>query len=202
MGDREYVRLTRARPRSAFGVVSISRSSLWLGKDHLLSVDTSGYTETYKRFYFRDVQAILVRQTNYWIVVGVVFAGAAALSAAVAIGSDNAIVAWVFGSLAGLCAAGLLFDLAAGPTCSAHLKTAVQVEALPSLSRVRQSRKVLARLRPLFAQAQGHLRPEDIAPGQQHPSSAGPASEPVAEAASEQPPTQPESEPARPDDQQ
>jgi hypothetical protein len=36
----------------------MSHPSLWLGEDHLLCVDSNGYAETYKRFYFRDVQAI------------------------------------------------------------------------------------------------------------------------------------------------
>ena len=64
MPEKEYQRLTRARSRSAFGVVSMSRSSLWLGKDHLLCVDSSGYTETYKRFYFRDIQAVTLVATK------------------------------------------------------------------------------------------------------------------------------------------
>ena len=64
MPEKEYHRLTRARPRSAFAVAFISRSSLWLGRDHLLCVDSSGYTETYKRFYFRDIQAVTIVATK------------------------------------------------------------------------------------------------------------------------------------------
>jgi len=51
MAAREYHRLTRALPRPVrphFG----GSTSLWLGKDHLLSIDSTGYTESYKRFYF------------------------------------------------------------------------------------------------------------------------------------------------------
>src|SRR5882724_2221817 len=35
-------------------------SSLWLGPDHLLVVEIAGITEKYRRFYFRDIQAVIV----------------------------------------------------------------------------------------------------------------------------------------------
>ena len=37
--------------------------TVWLGRDHLLLVSRAGYTENYKRFYFRDIQAIIIRKT-------------------------------------------------------------------------------------------------------------------------------------------
>ena len=37
-------------------------ASLWLGSDHLLSVKSLRFREEYKRFYLRDVQAIVVAQ--------------------------------------------------------------------------------------------------------------------------------------------
>ena len=52
-----YRRLTRSRA----GVGSYS--SLWLGADHVMQLSSTGYTESYRRFYFRDIQAIfLVRR--------------------------------------------------------------------------------------------------------------------------------------------
>ena len=42
----------------------ISFSCFWPGKDHLLCVDTSGYTETYQRFYFRDIQTVILMASN------------------------------------------------------------------------------------------------------------------------------------------
>ena len=69
MPEIHYQRLTYSRGRSAFAVAVQSRASLWLGPDHLLCVDTNGYSETYKRFYFRDIQAITIRESarrNVW----------------------------------------------------------------------------------------------------------------------------------------
>ena len=53
-------------------IVSTSRASLWVGKDHLLCIDTNGYTETYKRFYFRDIQAVILRKTVEWHIMSVI----------------------------------------------------------------------------------------------------------------------------------
>jgi hypothetical protein len=43
------------------------------------------------------------------------------------------------------------------------VQTAVQNESLPSLNRVRRARRILNRLRPLIASAQGELAPKEIA---------------------------------------
>src|SRR5580698_2302749 len=64
MAQKQYQRLTRPRARAQFAVVYRTRSALWLGGDHLLLVETSGFTENYKRFYFRDIQAITVQETR------------------------------------------------------------------------------------------------------------------------------------------
>jgi len=49
-----------------------------------------------------------------------------------------------------------------GPSCICSLRTAVQTEELSSLNRLRRARKVLNRIRPLIAAAQGELSPEEI----------------------------------------
>ena len=40
------------------------RATLWLGADHILSVNSARFSEEYKRYYFKDIQAIVVRQTS------------------------------------------------------------------------------------------------------------------------------------------
>ncbi|MCP4020485.1 MAG: hypothetical protein GY729_01465, partial [Desulfobacteraceae bacterium] len=37
---------------------------LWIGRDHLLLVESTGISENYKRFYFKDIQAINLLKTN------------------------------------------------------------------------------------------------------------------------------------------
>ena len=165
MAEREYKRLTVSRSRAAFGVITTSRSSLWLGKDHVLCIDTSGYSETYKRFFFRDIQAVLIRRTESWKVMALVLGAMAAVFASitlVSINSGEAVLAWIMGSVTALFMLVAIIDLAKGPSCSCYVRTAVQTEQLPSLGRVSRARKVLARLRPLIAEAQGQLAPEEI----------------------------------------
>ncbi len=57
----------------------------------------------------------------------------------------------------------LILDLAAGPSCVCHVRTAVQTEELASLSRMRRARRVLDRLRLFIVRVQGQLAPEEIA---------------------------------------
>lgn len=162
MAQREYHRLTHARPRTKFALVSTGRSSLWLGKDHLLCIDSTGYTETYKRFYFRDIQAIIICKTDRYKYVSLISAVFAALSFFPLALTGEIVIKYVLGALGGFFLLVLFINLALGPSASCQLRTAVQLEDLPSLPRLRLARKVLHRLRPLIVAAQGELRPEDI----------------------------------------
>ena len=175
MPEKEYQRLTRGRPRSGFAVAFTSRSSLWLGRDHLLCVDTSGYTESYKRFYFRDIQAVTLVATNrrtVWngvLVVPVVFCLAGLVNSLFSIPRDAgaAIIAWAIVSAVFIVP--LLINNLLGPACTGYLRTAVQIEELPSLSRLRRARKVLERLRPFIIAVQGR----DSTRGNSRPAAGG-----------------------------
>jgi hypothetical protein len=154
--------------RKAIFAAFATRSSLWLGNDHLLSVDSTGYTEEYKRFYFRDIQVVTIRKTKRRVVWNWVLGTAIVLclpGLATVLFSDarsemGAFVMW--GIFASLFAVPLLINNILGPTCACQLRTAVQIEELPSLCRVRRARKVLNRIRPLIAAVQGQLAPEEI----------------------------------------
>src|SRR6266571_2538378 len=163
MAQQEYQRLTWARRRqSGFIAFSATRSSLWLAKDHLLCIDTTGYTESYKRFYFRDIQAVIIRRTEGWKITALVLGALAGIFALVAALQGELVGRIIFGVLAGLLTLAFIIHLALGPSSTCHLRTAVQTEQLPSLNRLRRARHVLNRLRPLIAQAQGQLAPEAI----------------------------------------
>jgi len=176
MAEPEYIKLTSPRQRGGFAVVSACRSSLWLGPDHLLSVESEGYTESYKRFYFRDIQAITMRKTGRIVVLALVSGCLSGLCGIVALAWDAIEAKWVFGILAGIFAVPFVLNLLYGPTCACQLRTAVQTEDLPSLGRVRRVEKILTRLRPLIAEAQGQLSAEAIPPPFPQP---GPAPTPT-----------------------
>jgi uncharacterized membrane protein HdeD (DUF308 family) len=136
-------------------------NTLWLGADHMLSIDSKRVSEDYKRFYYMDIQSVVTRKTIRGKIQNLflgLFCGLLTLLAAITGGS------WVtfFGIMAGLFLLILLFNCLLGPTCECHLGTAVQTEKLPSLNRLKYMRKAMDSLRPLIEKAQGALTPEAI----------------------------------------
>ena len=135
---------------------------LYLAADHLLQVSSSGYTETYRRFYFRDIQAITLRESMHGKVWNGVWGFLACLPAIAAIQMTGpATVVWW--GITGIFLLLLAINMARGPTCVCQVRTAVQTRPLPSLNRVRRANKVIAQLRPLIEAAQGTLPPEEFA---------------------------------------
>jgi hypothetical protein len=142
------------------------RVQLWLGDDHLLLVEWDGYREYYKRFRYEDIQAIVVNRTAVGkianAVLGVIVLIFCSLAVGMGVTSGDPFSAGVFLAPAAIFALILLVNFLQGPTCKCQLRTAVQTEELHSLTRLRNARKVLDRLRPLIAVAQGSLTPEEI----------------------------------------
>ena len=155
MPKTEYQRLTSARSRGGFAVAVASRTSLWLGADHLLFVDSNGYTESYKRFYFRDIQAFVVQKTQTATIINIVLTILFVLVAASALSVQLTGLKYFLFSLAGGIAFIMLINLLRGQTCRCFLRTAVQIEQLPPLNRVRRAQKIFARIRPIIVAAQG-----------------------------------------------
>lgn len=176
MADKEYKRLTRS---SARGFIGVTRASLWLGNDHLLCVDTTGYSESYKRFYFRDIQAIIVRVTNTRSAWNYVWGIAVLLFLVIGLAADDTVPKVICLCIAGLSALAMIINIVRGPTCTCQIRTAVQTEFLP-VPRTRVARKLLERVRPLIASAQGQLTPEEVAARMSEPPLANP--EPAAPA--------------------
>ncbi len=156
--EREYSKLAPPRQRGTLA----TRVGLWLGPDHLLCVETEGYAESYKRFYFRDIQAITLRRTSRMLVLGLFTGGCTSFFAILTVGVGDETAKWIFGVLTVLFAIPFIANFIYGPTCRCELRTAVQTEDLPSLSRIRRAQKVIARLQPLIAEAQGQLNEAEV----------------------------------------
>ncbi|HEU6446951.1 MAG TPA: hypothetical protein VFV23_00760 [Verrucomicrobiae bacterium] len=166
MADTKYKRLTGARSKSVLALAVMTRSSLWLGDDHLLAVDSTGWTETYKRFYFRDIQAITVWKTkrrmiwNAILLTPLVLSLTGLMVSVFPARSMGAIIAWSI--IASVFIIPCLINNLLGATCRCQLRTAVQIEELPSLCRVRKTRKVMEKIRPLIIEAQGGELPAEV----------------------------------------
>ena len=135
---------------------------LYLGTDHLLQVAFSGFTESYRRFYFRDIQTMTLRKSLDGQVWNGVWGFLAFLLGVVALESNDTAGSIVWGGLTGIFLVLLLINVARGPTCVCQIRTAVQTRTLPSLNRLRSASKVIARLRPLIDAAQGALPRDEI----------------------------------------
>jgi hypothetical protein len=140
-------------------------SRVWLGEDHLLLVLGRGFYESYRRFFLNDIQAVIVRRTHtgktwnaIWL-MGLVFFGT--IAALVPDPTGRAILV----GLATPFAVGLLANLILGPTCACHIRTAVQTERVPAISRLGTARGFMARVEPLIVARQGELPPPELAAG-------------------------------------
>lgn len=155
--EKEYHRLASAR--MTFGM----RVSLWRGRDHLLKVTSSNFTEDYRRFYFKDIQSITILKTNNgfgWTVVMAILTVLCLVIAFAIGGMGGAIFCVIVISFLVLI---LAINVALGPTCKCWIRTAVKSERIESLGRLRKARKVLAALRPFILEAQGELTAEERA---------------------------------------
>ena len=56
----------------------------------------------------------------------------------------------------------LLINYISGPGCLCRIRTAVQEEEIPALKRIKQVEKIMTRIRPLIAEAQGLVAREEI----------------------------------------
>src|SRR5438552_4520512 len=156
-GEKAYQRL----PGREAGFLSYSR--LWLGPDHLLLARTAFFSEEYKRFYFRDIQAVVTRRTERREILNVIFAFTMIVFGVLALVTGSGWQAF-FLVMAGTFVLALLVNWLRGPTCVCHVRTAVQTEELSPLKRFRAARKVIERLKPNIEKAQGLLAPELLRP--------------------------------------
>jgi hypothetical protein len=142
-----------------------SRCRLYLGEDHVLSVDNHLFSEDYKRFYFTDIQAVITRKTRRWIVeAAIVFLVAAAMTgSSLLLLTRSSPLGGFWMGLSIMLIVYLLYHLARGPSCACHIVTAVQEDLLPTVNRLRVSRKVIPLLKSAVERAQGSVSPEEMA---------------------------------------
>lgn len=154
MADKPFRRLP-GRSSALF-----AKRTLWEADDHLLLVSSTGVSESYRRFFYRDIGAIIVARTRTWITQAIVFA---LLALVLGLGGYWAIsrievLAGVLWAVAGFFALLAAASLLRGPTCKCALRTPLQTHPLPSLNRLRTARKVIAKMKPRIEAAQAGAR--------------------------------------------
>jgi hypothetical protein len=142
----------------------LGSASYWLGPDHLLIVSTSSYTESYRRFFFNDIQAIVcqhtVRAKAWSVALAACVVVSLGLSLALYLQGGDALI-WMFFCLLAFLVAGILLLINAlrGPSCVAHISTAVQTTPLPYVSRWRRAQRLVNELKPRIEASQNALNP-------------------------------------------
>jgi hypothetical protein len=136
------------------GRLATTSASLWQAADHLLQIEKDHYTETYRRFYFADIESFTVRVTKRQWTLSFIFGSLVGICLFISL-LNAGFVRGFFLSGAGLFMIPLVINWARGPACIVHLGTAVQREELPSVRRVKKAEKLLAALREITAQTQG-----------------------------------------------
>ncbi|HEV8038312.1 MAG TPA: hypothetical protein VGP62_05565 [Bryobacteraceae bacterium] len=138
------------------------RDSLWMGADHLLSVRRNPFSESYRRFYFADIQAVVVTELPDFltpicyillaVIVGVIILGFWQRPAWAAI-------SWLVSLIALSVAARLRKN------CACYLQTSISTEMLPSLRRQSDAGKAVTLLKAEIEKAQGSVSAEVLASG-------------------------------------
>ena len=141
--------------------IKLWSDSLWLGPDHLLAVKSRWVTENYKRFYYRDIQAIIIRGIEHWKTISIILGSISTVFFLLMLVQDGG---WAifFGVIFGLFLIVFLYYLIWGANCESYIKTAVQIERLPAIYRLRTSSRAMNILLPWIDDAQGRLNRETI----------------------------------------
>ena len=125
------------------------RYTLWMGRDHLLHIATGIFTEEYKRFYYRDIQSLIVHKSKSWLVWNFVVLFLAFVSALLSFAVDD-IERLVGAMIAILLAMIVLISFIRGPGCVCYIQTAVQRQKLRSISRINKAQKIMNSLKPII----------------------------------------------------
>ena len=136
------------------GSGALARHRLWEGPDHLLVVTSWPSGEGYRRFFFRDIQAIVIRQTPRRMGVNIALFILALLTAGpfLIFGENDA---WIAAAvIGGFWLLFIIINTLLGPSCETRIQTAVQTESITSLVRLRIALKVLGRIQPHIVEAQ------------------------------------------------
>jgi hypothetical protein len=157
-------------PGFAFNVLGVDRA--WLADDHLLVSRSAAAFESYRRYYFREIKALVVRPTATGVIWNIILGLLLALIGAAAVGAwvyarkrgHSPVAAMVLGGIWLLPAAALIFHVIRGKTCAVYVQTRAGIERLAAPARVPAAFKLQAALRARIAEAQGTEIPTPAQP--------------------------------------
>ncbi len=156
--QKEYWRLP-GKKRRLGGI-----ESLYEGPDHLLQIKSTGVSENYRRFFYRDIKYLHIAKTRVALIENLIITGLITLFGlwGYFILEDIeplAVFFWIISGVSFLC---LLYSILSGGSCQCWIETDVQRERLFSVNRIRPAKKIFVRVAPLIEKEQGRLSPEAL----------------------------------------
>lgn len=133
--------------------------SLWQGPDHLLWVTAIFFRERYKRFYYNDIQSVIVQRTGTHLIWTFVWGSLTILFGIIALAVSG--TPYVSGTIFAVFLMALMTNILMGPSCCVFLQTAVQRQKLSSLRRVRTADKAMAIIKELVISKQGAWKKQE-----------------------------------------
>jgi len=138
------------------------RDSLWMGTDHLLSVRRNPFSESYRRFYFADIQAIVVTDIPDLLAFSSYTAAILVMVTAAALMYTGHPAWGIFCALLSLLSFFVGFRSA---NCACYLQTSISTAMLPSLRRQVDAGKAVELLKVEIEKAQGSVSAEVLTSG-------------------------------------
>jgi hypothetical protein len=170
----EIARRYEKLPGRTSHIVGVSR--LWAHPEHLLATTNYFGIESYQRFFFRDIQALIIQRTKvrlwYNLGFGIVGGLCALLAGGLWYGGTQFPAGKaafdVFAVMCGIGAAvfllGVIVNTLRGATCVLVAQMTTGPQTLPGTSRLRQARRILALLAPRIRDAQGGALVSQVPP--------------------------------------
>ena len=124
---------------------------LWLRDDHLLCVKHAAFTETYQRFYYRDIESITVTVTKRFLYLNLLFG--VFLGIGIIMFLLDAPMPF-YCMFVGIWLILTLINLVYGKTCKTELRTRINTRSCTSLRRLRSTKIAIALLNERIRAAQ------------------------------------------------
>jgi len=155
----------KLRGRAA-GFMGITQ--LWVADDHLMSVVSIFGFEQYRRYFFRNIEALIAVRTSrrlVWniilvVVIAAIAAAGFAISTTLQTEESRVTCAIVTACIATPFLIALLVNSLLGPTCSFWVQTTGGLESLGAPVRLKAARKITDTVAPEIARAQMDSWPE------------------------------------------
>jgi hypothetical protein len=141
------------------------RCTLWMGDDHLLLVESSGYTEQYKRLHYKDIQAVIIQETTRKRDLNILFTAFAFLAATpslIQLDVLDSLLSFLGIITSATFLLALLVNIHKGQTCLCRIQMPLANHEVPSLGRQKHVHALLDRLKPEVERFQGRISREDM----------------------------------------